>query len=272
MILKDFRSWGEYREALKAVPSSYDVSGGNGRWWCDAQDVGVALDLADRGWPEGQEYVRKITTPAVTSMAGRLEHADLGFDVTGASFDVGEYLAGTPECWINPLHTAAKPCVTISMHTSTSGSISADVLRTRGAAVVALTLALQQSGYAVQVYAIDGGTVDDSQTIWIRTCLTDSGGGPLDTDRLLFALAHPAAARQLTYSLEILYTGYTFNRPHRLGWAREGGSSARPPEEWKTDLYLHASHWDDRDWTSPEAVGAWVVEMYEQLTKGGDRY
>jgi hypothetical protein len=221
------------------------------------------------------ERVRAISMPIVEALASSTA-PDLGWtgDVNGAAYDVGEYLSGTPECWIRPDPAVSKPCVTIAVNTVSSGGIPAAMLELRGAAVVALTLALQSNGYAVRVYAIEGmrpGYKDPD--VWHRVCLTDEGGGPLDTDRLLYALAHPSAPRQLGYALGCTVAGVNPTGA-AIGWPKEhggnwgGGGSMMEwlPEEWRgADVFLPPPFWSDASWNDEASVSAWVQETYARL-------
>ncbi len=276
MNIRDYRSWEAFLEAANKLPSNAMAwAAGSGRAWADGVNTaGEALQIARTGWPAGMEFIRSITTPIVDKMAGTIEAHDerWGWDVTGAAYDVGEYLSGAPECWLAPTLISDKPCITIAANITSSGMIDALQLKRRGAAVVALTLALQASGYAVRAYAIVGMASDtdsEEDTSWLRWALTDDNGGPLDTDRLLFALAHPASPRVLGYGLGIDAAGKDPTREHWMPWPK-GGKDARPPAEWKADLYLHAVHASDANWEDDASVSAWVASQYETLTKGGD--
>jgi hypothetical protein len=213
------------------------------------------------------ERVHAIAIPAVTSIASTLApESGWAYDVTGAAYDVGEYLSGVPECWLAPQMIASRPCITIAANIVSSAGIPARALEMRGAAVVALAMALQAAGYAVRVYAIQGMYVESDRDVWHRVCLTDDNGGPLDTDRLLFALAHPSASRQLGYSLGSHLAGRSY--ASSLGWP-EGDRNALPTPKWAADVYLPPVFLDAAKWGSAEGVSAWVRETYERLSGRG---
>jgi hypothetical protein len=259
-IIRDFASWGEYRTELgKLDPERRQGD----RYWCGTDSIGEALQIADIGWPDGMARVQAITMPVVNTIASTLA-TDGGwtYDVTGAAYDVGEYLSGVPECWLTPDAVASRPCVTIGANIVSSGGIPKEMLELRGAAVCALAMSLQTAGYAVRVFAIEGMRTENGD-VWHRVCLTDDNGGPLDTDRMLFALAHPSAARQLGYSLGNNMQGCPYSS--WLGWPR-GDMRATPPEAWATDLYLAPPYLSDADWSTPESVSRWVADTYAKLT------
>jgi hypothetical protein len=265
IVSKEYRSWGEYLDAARALPPSASVYGDDkigARTWAGAANVGEALQIAEHGWREGMARVRSITMPIVTGLAARIETDDgWGYDVTGAAYDVGEYLQGVPECWLSPTHVTEKPCVTIMVNVTTSAGIPKEMIELRGAGVVALALALQAGGFAVRVYKCEGYPVGSTGKLAChRVCLTDDAGGPIDTDRLLYALAHPSAARCIGYALGT-----------RLAGAEIGtylGAPTDPPDSlgWGSDLFLPRAYLDDANWRSPASVERWVQEQYAILS------
>ena len=129
----------------------------------------------------------------------------------------------------------------------------------RGAGVVALTLALQAAGYVVDVAAICGSGILEGgeRPYWLRVPLVDAGGGPLDTDRLLFALAHPANVRVCMFALGAALHGYPASCA-----TREGG---RNP--WTADLVLPRIETRDAAWQDARSVSALVEQTFAQLTQ-----
>ncbi len=269
---RDFRSWSDYLAYARTLPPDARGAGGRTREgaieWASAPDLNGACNIAERGWSEGMDKVRSIALPAVDKMAATIEAQDerWGWDVTGAAYDVGEYLSGAPECWLAPTLISDKPCVTISINSALSMGIPKEMIEMRGAAVVALALALQTAGYAVRVYQIIMSEVDSSSGGWhsdltaVRVCLTDDNGGPIDTDRLLFALAHPAATRLLGFSVARGIAG----APMTAGL---GSPDDFPVEGWTSDFHMQRANYDDAEWRSKASVEAWVATQYAQLTK-----
>lgn len=260
-VTADYRTWADYLADLGKLDRASTTYGG--RSWARAANVGEAQDIADRGWPAGMEKVRSISLPALNAVTPALvQDAGWGWDVTGASYDVGELLTGNPECWLSQSQMASKPCVTIAANVVSSSGVPAEMLELRGAAVVALTMALQSSGYAVRVLMVEGAleAYGESRSVYQRVCLTDDNGGPMDTDRILFALAHPASTRLLAY-----------NNLDRLTGAHVGGWMPHDPPEsigWTADLYLPAVKLDDADWKNAESVTRWVADTYAKLAAG----
>lgn len=257
---REYRDWAEY---LAAVDSDACCIY---QWEPDRIGYVRTLEdlrtLAHRGWPEGAEHVKSLALPVVESVVSRRVAAGgWAWDVTGAAYDLGEYLSGAPECWLTPAQDESKPVIRIQVDLGLRASIPGRMVTLRGAGVVALTLALQAAGYIVDVAAICGsGTYVGGQNVgfWLRVPLVDANGGPIDTDRLLFALAHPAMVRCGMFSLGADLVG------------RRHGEATRPEgvNPWSADLSLARIQEHEADWQDAASVSRWVQRTFDQLTKG----
>ena len=241
-----YRDWADYLEAFKDLDPK--ESWGDAQWG-GCKDLGTTLQVARKGWPEGMAHARKVALPALqAATTAQAPVDDWTWDVTGSTYDVAEYLAGTPECWLTRDAYKTKPAITIVVNITSSASVPADTIRTRGAAVAALAMHLEASGYAVEVWSAWGVEGWNGDKRWVRACLTDMNGGPIDVDRLLFGLAHPAAGRQLGHFM-----------------VSSGTPIDNPP--WKSDLYLPCMHIGKcDDWRNVDTVTAWVERTYNDLT------
>lgn len=259
-VFVSYRDWAEFLTAAGKVRAGSRRSHYGDQSWCAGiASYDEALSLAAHGWAAGMEHVRQIALPALAELVStKTQTAGWGWDVTGADYDVGEYLSGAPECWLAPVVEESKPVVKIVVNLTTSGGVSSDAITMRGAGVVALTMALQAAGYVVDVAGIVGTCPDYKQSHWQRIPLTDANGGPLDADRLIFALAHPASPRVLGYGVakDTVLNGADWSRG---GWAQEA-----PP--WDADLYLPHTFLDAANWQDYASVSAWVKRTFEQLT------
>lgn len=226
-----------------------------------------SLAMARQGWPEGAAKVREITLPIVREMAAILQpSAGWGWDVTGAAYDVGEYLSGTPECWLAPTLDAVKPTVRIMLDNFTSAAVTSDAITMRGAAMTALAIALQAAGYVVQVSTVHGtrSSTRENHIVWSRVILTDDNGGPLDTDRLLFMLAHPTAKRRLILTYSCLTAGLTPSQALKETWHP---MPAGYPCPWDAELIIPRMLTDDAQWANARSASAWVDETFRKLTR-----
>lgn len=258
---RDFASWDELVDYSEGGPSRAEL---------DPSFYGVerpaeAYRLARNGWPEGMDAVRPLVVAALNCATESAPDLAWSWDVTGADYDVGEYLSGAPECWLTRDPSTARPVITLAVSNSASASIAPAVIRARGAAVVALVLALQQAGHAVRLFVVDGSPVDSHSGAgtYYRALLSDDAGGPLDVDRVVFALSHPASLRVIGFAASRRQAG--------AGTDSMLGLPYDPPEAlgWTSDLYVGRAMHGEAQWLSPEAAGAWVVEHFHRLTGQG---
>ncbi len=251
--------WGDFLAESTKVPAQHRIR-------CDHDWNGVrswdeGVSLASRGWADGMAHVRSVSLPAVKQLVARRPVGNTwGWDVTGADYDTGEYLSGVPECCQTPTVEDQKPVVRLMVNLTTSRGCPQEIITMRGAGVVALTLALQASGYVVDVSGLVGVAPDYRKSIWYRIPLCDANGGPLDVDRLVYALAHPSCPRLFGYSLAHAECGTDPNKGF-TGWAQHA-------PEWETDLWLGHAGYGDADWSNASAVSKWVQREYDRLTAG----
>lgn len=232
--------------------------------WLGAPSYADALDMARRGWPEGMSHVNSMAPPMLDRLAPRIvTSGGWAWDVTGAAYDVGEYLSGAPECWLTPDTHETRPVVSIQVLGGISASVSHDAIIRRGAATVALILALQRAGYAVECHVSYGTLLRtrNNRPVWVRTSLTDAGGGPLDIDRVIYSLAHPACQRWLRHTVI-----------ERMGESAPEGETLGPnndPSPWSATLTvpdLRGSTLQHTGWNDPARVTQWLADTFAKLT------
>lgn len=179
--------------------------GPDGNWALGVQ-FPAALELARHGWRDQLDATLEVAESAV-QMADK-EHMMDSFnepvwDVTGATVDVGAFLAGTPECMIDyPLSQTSKVgrIVTLVANCSASASIGADTILRRGQLIVALAMALGRLGHAVEMWAVNhtahkgGGRCE----LNVKVKGVDD---ELDPAAVMFAYAHPAMLRRIVFGI-----------------------------------------------------------------------
>jgi hypothetical protein len=205
------------------------------------------------------KLIRNVALPKVETIASRLaDESRWTWDVTGANYEVGEYLSGVPECWQSPRTITQKPVINLTVNMCVSGGVDASAIRARGGAVVALTLALEAAGYLVDT-AIIAPMRGKEQDVWVRVHLTDQNGGPMDVDRMLYAMSHESVLRHHMFSIVHGLTGTDY-----VKW---GVNDA--PEAWQDDspgLYIGHAFLTDAKWDDPRAVSKWVDDQFDALT------
>lgn len=189
-------------------------------------DWDAALKLAQIGWPEGREMLRKAC--AVMPKAAYREPLRR-WDVAGAYPDAARAAAGATDCMVDDSPDDLQPSlavrVVVSMATPWTTSLQEFV--NRGAAVLSAVEAAEAAGHRVEVVAeetaishVDGVSL---------SVLLKAAGRPVDRDSLSFFLIHPSALRRIFFalletepSLEHFSSGY--------GYPASQPSDLRPPK------------------------------------------
>lgn len=159
------------------------------------------------------DVLPKITAirDAVRQRVGAIDTTVFRADnnVYGARLDMGSYLADSPTCFLDfyedPDRRATR-FVRILVDTTFSASVSAEDIKTRGAAVVALCDTLNLCGYTTEVWAVStngGGYRSRSQgpTELAVMLPVQRVGEPWDIRSAMFPLAHPAFLRRMVFGV-----------------------------------------------------------------------
>lgn len=242
--------------AAKASPDWGDTSSGMYDEHCGGS-YEHAEQLATLGWSDGARkasaLMRKVADRAVQSTQAMALTDNVSWDVTGMAFDVGAYLSGEPECWLAMGEQPTRKAVSICVNVTTSYGVSPDTMMKRGIAVAALVLALQSKGYPVTVDVVQVLQKWDGDPKASTVRVIDANGSPLDTDRLVYAIAHPSVFRRLGRAAQ-----------GRANWDGHGVQSDSFPGEY--DLKFGGAHLYQVDrWT--DGGEAWVMEQFLEQTK-----
>lgn len=202
---------GSFDELIAHVSNAYEsnedvrvMADRHGSDFTGVENFAEALELARGGWSEATPEALSIAESAVAKVETERPMAsfDPVWDVSGSVVDVGRYLSGEPECMIDfPLREIVKAgrVITLCASVSVSGAVSAESMQRRGAAIVGLAIALSRIGYEIEILADMTATGFDCRGLRIQT-LIKSAGEPLDVERVMFALSHPAMLRSLAFA------------------------------------------------------------------------
>lgn len=276
ILTHEFRSWSEFLGFCEEPETARyagnlerhrDNGGHDAAWFGGIPNKGcfrAALSLARRGWPEGMAHVNALTAPMVSALAPAMsQDGGWAWDVTGAAYDVGEYLTGVPECWLTSQAPTSKPTVTIQALAAIYGGVDSGAINRRGGACVALAIALERAGYAVRVEIVHGFGLRFTPGTegWIKYVLTDDNGGPIDVDRIIFALIHPAAHRGLRHAVAYRVAKVRADKFEAFPFVR----SSCP---WSASIVLPAMTDSAVDWSSARSVNAWLQNTLDRITRG----
>lgn len=205
IVSRHFHSITDFARAVKqAVPvEEFKASTKpKNRNWDGGMDLPEAIDCAEKGgvWPEGAKNLLEAKIETDVLMKDQTAPAE-ETDVTGHTLDVGDFLAGVPDCWIGEgeEEECSAPIVVIGVQIGRRASVkSASVMR-RGAAVLSLIDKLEGEGIRCELWALwanaDHGYQSDFR---VKVKGAEDTWSP---DSVAFALGHPCFNRRLAFRL-----------------------------------------------------------------------
>lgn len=197
--------WAEWLEltlqAPKKAGSSRRESGDD---WAGSSWAGAVAMATGEGYsdvlPDADRIAAKVSETVATDLFQTTFQSS--WDVAGAEVDMGRFLAGEPECMIEstPLRISRQGrAVRIVVPISVSGSIGADLIMRRGAAVMAFADVLARAQHPLEIWAGFKSTGRGGLTCTYMIQV-QAANAPLDPGRIMYALAHPSMLRRLTFS------------------------------------------------------------------------
>lgn len=234
-----------------------------GKGWSGTETFEEALKIAREGWPEGRNKALSLSSTLFDKISTLIEKPDLIYDVEGNDYDLGLYLKGEPECWMKyqtqVVEGQGTKIIKLVFNTATSAGVSSRIMIAKGAAIAALTELLEYSGRRVELIEC---TRQSTELEWyVPLKFADQ---PLDIDRIIFALAHPANYRRIGFSImeqseQMKKAGHTGD-----GWG--GYGMPMNIDEHGGDIYIPCSLYGESQWESIENTKIWLLE---QLHKQG---
>ncbi len=228
------------------------------RLWSGTSNFDEACQLALRGWPEGREHAERYLI-AIESIIGMKTFMPTPeFSVHGGGVDVGRFMGSDPECMVSRKpeeRDAPSRIVTIVFNAAISGSESPEVLIQKGAVACAMIDKIESLGLRVECHVTAGSigqTKDGARKIEL-SYLLKKAEEPLELDRIIFALAHPAAFRRLMFSLYEHAGVWEFDRH---GYGRPCATSL------KGDIIIREICTYG---STPEDAVKWIAEQLKQV-------
>lgn len=174
------------------------------QWHGNTNNVGEALEIAQRGWQE----VRPKVDQARSEIMGKVRNfvnldTTPTWHVAGGVVDMGEFMTGNPECMITfPVteQSTMKRSLRLVLDPGGNAGVNANELATRGAAVATLLEVLQLMGFSLEVMIASPvrGTINGK--IYTPVIKANEAGSLVDIDNLMFACGHPAMLRRMIFT------------------------------------------------------------------------
>lgn len=197
-LVRDNERWGKDRTDGNSSRHS------GMRDWAGTSSYEEAVELLQKGWPEGAARVSKVRASldrAVETMSAA-KTQQMQYGVEGEWCDVGRLAMGDPEClvsWADDGDEQPNKIIKIVANICVSGSVSTDAMYSRGAACIAAVDLLESLGYRVELWAGIGCDKYGSERLDSQMLVKDAGQ-PVDTDRLAYVLCHPAFFRRIYFA------------------------------------------------------------------------
>lgn len=272
-------SWGEWVQAARdnlgtALRESRSIGpadswgGGIDTLWTGEE----AIDAA-----EGAGY-----TAPIEEVANMLRHieTDIGdgmhnqfvstYDVAGGAVDVGRFLSGDPECMqvsmpMKVMRTGR--VIKVAVPVGYQADISAETIKARGVAVMALVDAFAQMQHPVEVIAVRAGYGSRQRFCW--TITVQPSDEPLNMGRMLFALAHPAMTRKMAFTI-----AHGEDHNYKRTFSVPGSYAMSPRTAYIEDLDINVENsiilpelTSNYGWSEKESV-AWIKAQLEMIKEG----
>lgn len=203
--------------------------------WFGGASLPQALDLAERGWPDGARSVEELSASISAPLLKQVEKV-VNFDVApGEWIDPDRLLSGQPEVWgeivegeslvdsargkfVHLVVNAGMSCSQCSSMNCMTEPVHPKTLLNRGATLVSLIDVMDALGFRVKVSVVcsitgrwSTGEMEGSD--WKSPVVHAAGGNDhlsfgivikdyqdrLDVDSLIFTLGHPAMMRRLGF-------------------------------------------------------------------------
>lgn len=268
-IKQSFKDWSSFLETAEngksiiAETSRHSRAHADERWTRTAS-FAASVKLGREGWPEGRKKIASLSSVLFNSISHKIVRTNPEYSITGHALEIGRYVAGRPDCWIDFSEQIAEGTgyhlVNLVMNCCVSGSVSTETIEKKGGAVCALVGLLELAGHRVRLEVVRSGCARSSRLI-TSVVIKEFDQG-LNLDRTAFALAHPAMLRSLMFSV-----GETLSRKDLVLLGGETkGPALRPdetlPPEIEGDIIIGGSTIENEAWETDAT--AWVIGMLKK--------
>jgi len=237
MRVERFESIESYAKLVGERQNYSEESGGFGYGsssWDDGIGFSSAIKLSIHGHPPLVGQTAAAVDSLVTEFQIRQESRKAYIShVSGSRVSVPEYLAGSPFC-MKRKAAIQRPerAINIYVCTTCAAAVSAQNMLKRGVTIMALLEYLQLTQVSVELF-LTAETHGRTDGDFIQVIKVESN--PLDLSTASFAIAHPAFARHVTYTMAKAMDGFNG------AWGREHNNSCSGSSSWgvfNPELYL----------------------------------
>lgn len=228
------------------------------------------------GWMPESPNVANLLQHVETDLGESIQNSfDWHYDVSGMEVDIARYLSNEPECMIQAMPLKVMRTgrvIRLYVPATYPGNADAEQIIARGVAIMALVEAFSMLQHPTEIWA---GICNHGQVASMRTAYlinVQQATEALDMPRIMFALAHPAFARQLGWSVK-----ETSPYASEMGFSSSGGygqaSREIVPEDYadmadENVIVLPSIDSDRFDWKNEKLVVAWIKGQLTRIQDG----
>lgn len=203
-IIDKFMSFGEMLAYANTDPFLGEESNRGTASFCGGtSSLKDAVELAQQGWHDERDALDKMLTKLQDQIGERFSKENRSYhSVHGGRVDMGRFLGGRPDHMVAYRKVAmtkqGKICRLI-LDYGAHGGVPASQMLKRGVTITALVDLLATMGISVELWGET--SVKVSKDIHTTLVQLHDPREPLDIDSLMYAIAHPAMLRRLTFSV-----------------------------------------------------------------------
>jgi hypothetical protein len=204
--LESWNSFGEFLDYVESNPKPLSSNEGRSSFTGGTSSLSDAVRLARQGYREVRPDVDRMVNDLTDRISGKLDNRyDVRHNVCGSDVDMGRYVQGEPECmmeWVSEPAEAMGRVVKIVVNAAASSYVTAEQIKARGAAVLALIDTIHKLGVGLEVWSecgISNKGVNKGDRFGFAVKI-HSSEDMVDIDAIMFALAHPSMLRRAVFS------------------------------------------------------------------------
>lgn len=210
-VIDKFNSFSELLAYANTNPHLEESSNtGDAIWHGGTTNLAEAVKLATEGWHEERDSLDKMLRVLQEQIGERFQTVKRSYNsVHGGRVDMGRFLGGRPDHMVayrKVATTAQGKICRLILDYGANGNTPAEQMLKRGVTITALVDLLATMGISIELWGETTIKVGKEQTHTTLVQMHDPRE-PLDIDSLMYAIAHPAMLRRLTFSVREKWSG-----------------------------------------------------------------
>lgn len=225
-----------------------------------------AIALAKRGWDGGTAEIDSLRADLEHLLEGSIPILEPRFGIRGQRIHMGRYLTDRPDCFVSLVDSGLRldalnaKIVHIVVNLAVSGSIGADVILRRGAAVIVLVDTLERRGVRCKIDLVHASQAKRLNATLETRVTVKQEYEPVSIGVLAFMLAHPSALRRILFAVR---EHESEENRKRFGIRRGLGYGLPTEANDQGDVYIGSIR-SPADW-SPDMTWLWLTSTLTKL-------